>query len=66
VLAGYCREWEAVEYVQDMIASGSKKAMILLGEIVSVAPGMKACAEWLKTVTEIPVAYVESAPGYWS
>jgi len=66
VLAGYCREWEAVEYVQDMVASGSKKAMILLGEIVSAAPGMKACAEWLKTVTEIPVAYVEAAPGYWS
>jgi putative NIF3 family GTP cyclohydrolase 1 type 2 len=66
VLAGYCREWEAVEYVQDMIAAGARKAMILLGEIASVSPGMKACAEWLKSVTDIPVAYVDTPPGYWS
>jgi hypothetical protein len=67
VLAGYCREWEAVEYVQDMIASGSKKAMILLGEVVSATPGMQACAQWLKTIiTDIPVAYVDQASGFWS
>jgi putative NIF3 family GTP cyclohydrolase 1 type 2 len=67
VLAGYCREWEAVEYVQDMIASGSKKALILLGVVVSATPGMQACAQWLKTIiTDIPVAYVEQASGFWS
>jgi putative NIF3 family GTP cyclohydrolase 1 type 2 len=67
VLAGYCREWEAVEYVQDMIASGSRKAMILLGEVVSATPGMQACADWLKTiVTGIPVTYVEQVSGFWS
>lgn len=66
VLAGYCREWEAVEYVQDMIASGARKAMILLGETVSAAPGMQACAEWLKTITDLPVVYVAQAPGFWS
>lgn len=67
VLAGYCREWEAVEYVQDMIASGSKKAMILLGEVLSVEPGMRFCADWLKTfITDLPIGHVPVGEGYWS
>lgn len=67
VLAGYCREWEAVEYVQDMIASGSKKAMILLGEVLSVEPGMRFCADWLKTVVpDLPIAFLPVGEGYWS
>jgi hypothetical protein len=40
--------------------------MILLGETVSAAPGMQACAEWLKTITDLPVVYVAQAPGFWS
>lgn len=67
VLVGYCREWEIVEYVQDMVASGSKKGLILLGEDVSVEPGMRLCAEWLKSIVEgIPVVHLAAGEGYWA
>jgi hypothetical protein len=39
VLVGYTHEWEAVEYVQDMISTGQKKGMILLGESRSEQAG---------------------------
>jgi hypothetical protein len=39
VLVGYIHEWEAVEYVQDMISTGQKKGMILLGESRSAQAG---------------------------
>ena len=49
-ICGETREWEVVEYVQDMITSGRKKALIVLGRhVVSEQAGMKYCAEWLKT-----------------
>ena len=55
-LLGYSFEWEIVEYVQDMISTGAKKGLILLGETRSEDAGMKYCAEWLKTLLpDIPV-----------
>jgi putative NIF3 family GTP cyclohydrolase 1 type 2 len=60
VLVGYSHEWEAVEYVQDMVAVGQKKGMILLGETCSEQGGMKYCADWLKTF--IPDVPIESSP----
>lgn len=66
LITGYAREWEAVEYVQDMIATGEKKALILLGETASVDFGMKYCAEWIATfVNEVPVEFVSSRSPYW-
>jgi putative NIF3 family GTP cyclohydrolase 1 type 2 len=66
VVTGYTHEWEAVEYAQDMIATGQAKALILLGEVASVAFGMKACAGWIKTfVAEVPVIFVPAPEGYW-
>jgi hypothetical protein len=39
-----------------MISSGKKKALIILGHVVSEQAGMKYCAEWLRTfITEVPV-----------
>ncbi|MGA2697787.1 MAG: Nif3-like dinuclear metal center hexameric protein, partial [Terriglobales bacterium] len=49
LIVGETREWEVVEYAQDMIASGREKALILLGHVVSEQAGMKYCAEWLRT-----------------
>jgi putative NIF3 family GTP cyclohydrolase 1 type 2 len=48
LIVGEAREWEVVEYAQDVIASGKKKGLILLGHVVSEQAGMKYCAEWLK------------------
>jgi len=67
VITGYAREWEAVEYVQDMIATGQKKGLILLGEVASVDLGMKYCAEWISSfITEVPVEFIGSSKAYWS
>lgn len=67
VLVGYTHEWEDVEYVQDMIAAGEKKSLILMGESCSEQAGMKYCAEWLKTfVTEVPVDFIPVIEPYWN
>jgi putative NIF3 family GTP cyclohydrolase 1 type 2 len=67
VITGYAREWEAVEYAQDMIATGQKKGLILLGEVASVDLGMKYCAEWISSfITEVPVEFISGGKTYWS
>lgn len=67
VLCGYAHEWETVEYAQDMVATGAKKGLILLGEIKSVEGGMRHCADWLRGfVTEVPVTFLPVAEPYWN
>jgi len=52
--------------VQDAIASGQKKALIILGHLVSEQAGMKYCAEWLKAfIPEVPTEFIGSAEPYW-
>lgn len=66
LICGETREWELVEYVQDMIASGQKKALIVLGHVVSEQAGMKYCAEWLRPlVPEIPVEFIAAPEPFW-
>jgi putative NIF3 family GTP cyclohydrolase 1 type 2 len=67
VVLGETPEWEAIEYAQDMIKSGAKKALIILGHVVSEQSGMEYCAEWLKSfISEIPVEFVAAAEPFWS
>ncbi len=67
LIVGETREWEVVEYAQDLITWGKKKALILLGHVVSEQAGMKYCAEWLKGfVTEVPVEYIEEKNPFWT
>jgi len=67
LIAGETREWELVEYAQDMIAAGRKKALILLGHVVSEQAGMKYCAEWLGTfIHEVPVEFIAADEPFWS
>jgi putative NIF3 family GTP cyclohydrolase 1 type 2 len=67
VIIGEAREWEVIEYAQDAISAGKKKALIVLGHIVSEQAGMKYCAEWLKTfVTDVPVEFVAAEEPFWS
>ena len=66
VICGETREWELVEYVQDQIASGAKKALIVMNHVVSEQAGMRYCADWLKPlVPEVPVEFVASAEPFW-
>ncbi|HXB71403.1 MAG TPA: Nif3-like dinuclear metal center hexameric protein [Candidatus Acidoferrales bacterium] len=66
LVLGETHEWELVEYAQDMIASGKKKALIVLGHVVSEQAGMKYCADWLKGfITEVPIEFVPAAEPFW-
>jgi putative NIF3 family GTP cyclohydrolase 1 type 2 len=66
-VVGETREWETVEYAQDIIASGKKKALILIGHVASEQAGMKYCAEWLKGfVPEVPVEFVPASEPFWA
>jgi len=65
-ICGETREWELVEYVQDQIASGAKKALILMNHVVSEQAGMKYCADWLRPIVpEVPVEFMASAEPFW-
>ena len=66
VIAGETREWESVEYAQDTVASGQKKGFVMLGRVLSEEPGMKLCADWLKSlVPEVPVRWLPAGDPYW-
>jgi putative NIF3 family GTP cyclohydrolase 1 type 2 len=66
VIVGEAREWEVVEYAQDAISAGQKKALLVLGHVVSEQAGMKYCAEWLKTfVSDVPVEFVAAGEPFW-
>ena len=66
LIIGETHEWELVEYAQDAIASGQKKALIVLGHVVSEQGGMKYCAEWLKDfVKEVPIEFIAAAEPFW-
>ena len=67
LIVGESREWEGVEYAQDAIATGMKKALIILGHVISEENGMNECARWLKTfVTEVPVDFVPAGEPFWT
>lgn len=65
-ICGEPREWEVVEYAQDAVASGAKKALIILGHAISEDPGMDYCAKWLKQfITEVPIEWVPAGEPFW-
>lgn len=66
LICGETREWEAVEYVQDQIAAGKPKALIVIGHVLSEQAGMKYCAEWLKTfITDLPIEFIAADEPFW-
>lgn len=66
-ICGETREWELIPYAQDVITSGKKKGLIVLGHVASEQGGMKYCATWLKSfVTEVPIDFVPAAEPFWS
>ncbi len=66
-VCGEAREWEAIEYAQDLVSSGRKKGLIILAHVLSEQWGMANCAEWLRSfVPEVPVKFIEIAEPYWN
>jgi putative NIF3 family GTP cyclohydrolase 1 type 2 len=66
-VCGEPREWDAVEYARDSIASGKKKGMIILGHDMSEEDGMEECARWLKSfVSEVPVEFMPAGEAFWT
>jgi putative NIF3 family GTP cyclohydrolase 1 type 2 len=66
IVAGEVREWENTHYAADMFSAGEKRALITIGRVVSEEPGMRACAEWLKTVVkEVPAKWIGVGDPYW-
>ena len=67
LMVGYTFEWEAVLYVQDQVAIGLKKGMILVGQVPARQAGMKNFSGWVKTVvTEVPVQHIPLAEAFWN
>lgn len=67
LVIGEIQDWDLIAYAQDLVSSGQKKALILLGHVRSEMFGMKYCAEWLKTfITEVPVQFIPTIEPYWN
>ena len=66
IIAGEVREWENSFYAADMHSAGEKKALVTIGRVASEDPGMRLCAEWLKTVVkEVPTQWIGAGDPYW-
>lgn len=66
ILTGETRDWEGPEYVGDASTAGLNKGLITVGKVVSADPGMRACADWMKTfVKEVPVQWIAAGEPYW-
>ena len=66
LICGEAREWEVVEYAQDLISAGQRKGLILMGHVASEQAGMKYCAEWLKTfLTTVPIEFMAAGEPMW-
>jgi putative NIF3 family GTP cyclohydrolase 1 type 2 len=66
MIVGETREWEIVEYAQDLVSAGRKKGLIILGHVLSEQWGMEYCAEWLRGfIKEVPVAFLPMGEPWW-
>jgi putative NIF3 family GTP cyclohydrolase 1 type 2 len=66
LVVGESREWETVEYARDAMSEGRRKALIVMGHVVSEEAGMEECARWLRGfVTEVPVEFIPAKEPFW-
>jgi hypothetical protein len=66
VIAGEVREWENTHYAADMFIAGEKRALVTTGRVVSEEPGMRLCAQWVKTIVmEVPARWIGVGDPYW-
>ncbi|RYY59524.1 MAG: NGG1p interacting factor NIF3 [Chitinophagaceae bacterium] len=68
VMIGELVEWETMEYLRDLRATGAKTSLIILGHIPSEEPGMEWLGTWLKPqVGPVTVKFIPSgAPVKWA
>jgi putative NIF3 family GTP cyclohydrolase 1 type 2 len=67
LLVGETREWETVEYVDDAVTEGRRKALIVIGHVPSEQAGMDECARWLKTfVKDVKIEFVPTKQPFWT
>ena len=67
LIGGEAREWEVVEYAQDVISTGKKKALVLIGHVASEQAGMAYSAQWLKPLfPELPIEFVPASEPFWT
>jgi putative NIF3 family GTP cyclohydrolase 1 type 2 len=66
VVIGEPIEWEASPYFADLVASGQKKGLIVLGQEVSEEPGCGEMASWLRSfLKEVPVEWIPTGEPAW-
>ncbi len=67
LVIGEAQDWDLIAYAHDLVATGRKKGLIVLGHVVSEQWGMKFCADWLKGfVGEVPVRFLPLIEPYWN
>ncbi len=67
LICGETREWELVEYCQDSIRMGNRKALIVVGHVLSEQGGMRLCRDWMQAfVPETKVEFVAAAEPFWN
>ena len=66
VVVGEPVEWEAAPYFEDVIASGQKKAMLIIGQQASEEPGCGEVATWMKSfIPEVRVEWLAAPDPFW-
>jgi putative NIF3 family GTP cyclohydrolase 1 type 2 len=66
VVIGEPVEWEASPYFADLVSSGQKKGLVVLGSEVSEEPGCGEMASWLKTfIKDVPVEWFPTGEPAW-
>jgi putative NIF3 family GTP cyclohydrolase 1 type 2 len=66
LVCGETREWELVEFAQDAITAGEKKALVIVGHVLSEQGGMRFATSWLNGfVPEVPVIFVPAREPFW-
>ena len=67
LVIGEAQDWDLIGYASDLVASGARKGLIVLGHVKSEQWGMRYCADWLRTaVREVPVRYIPIIEPSWS
>ena len=60
-------ENEGMQYAADLVASGQKTGLILLGQAVSQEPGCAEMATWIRSfVSEAPVEWIRAGDPSWN
>ncbi len=67
LVIGEEQDWDLIAYAQDLVTSGRKKGLIVLGHVLSEQWGMEYAATWLRGfVPEVPVKFLPIIEPYWN